>query len=68
MPKKSNDEVRDECSGAPHWPVGCDSLTGQGVFKYVGNMQDEYAVGLLAGAVDSTLEVHRDSKRILFPL
>ncbi len=33
-----------------------DSLTGQGVFNYVGNMQDEYAVGLLAGAVDSTLE------------
>ncbi len=34
-------DVRDEGSGAPHCPVGCDSLTGQGVFEYVGSMQDE---------------------------
>ncbi len=32
---------RDECSGAPHWPVGCDSLTGQGAFEYAGIMRDE---------------------------
>ncbi len=32
---------RDECSGAPHWPVGCDSLSGQGTFGYAGSMQDE---------------------------
>ncbi len=32
---------RDECSGAPHWPVECDSLTGQGAFEYAGTMQDE---------------------------
>ncbi len=25
---------RGECSGAPHWLVGCDSLTGQGQFEY----------------------------------
>ncbi len=30
---------RDECSGAPHWPMGCDSLTGQGLFEYVGTMR-----------------------------
>ncbi len=29
---------RDECSGAPHWPAGCDSLTGQGAFQYAGTM------------------------------
>ncbi len=32
---------RDECSGTPHWPVGCDSVTGQGAFEYAGAMQDE---------------------------
>ncbi len=32
---------RDECSGAPHLPVGCDSLTGQGAFEYAGTMRDE---------------------------
>ncbi len=32
---------RDECSGAPHWPVGCDSVTGQGAFEYAGTMRDE---------------------------
>ncbi len=32
---------RDECSGAPHWSVGCDSLIGQGAFEYAGTMQDE---------------------------
>ncbi len=25
---------RGECSGASHWPVGCDSVTGQGAFEY----------------------------------
>ncbi len=25
---------RGECSGASHWPVRCDSVTGQGVFEY----------------------------------
>ncbi len=33
--------TRGECSGASHWPVGCDSVTGQGAFEYAGNMQDE---------------------------
>ncbi len=32
---------RGECSGASHWPVECDSVTGQGVFEYAGTMQDE---------------------------
>ncbi len=32
---------RDECSDAPRWPVGCDSLTGQGAFEYAGTMRDE---------------------------
>ncbi len=32
---------RDECSGACHWPVGCDSVTGQGAFEYAGTMRDE---------------------------
>ncbi len=32
---------RGECSGASHWPVGCDSVTGQGAFEYAGTMQDE---------------------------
>ncbi len=32
---------RDECSGAPHWPVGCDSVTDQGAFEYAGTMRDE---------------------------
>ncbi len=47
---------RDECSGASHWPVGCDSVTGQGAFEYAGTMRDESAVGMLAGALDSTRE------------
>ncbi len=47
---------RDECSGAFHWPVGCDSVTGQGAFEYAGTMQDEQTVGVLAEAVDSTRE------------
>ncbi len=29
---------RDECSGASHWPMGCDSVTGQGAFEYAGTM------------------------------
>ncbi len=41
---------RDECSGTPHWPVGCDNLTGQNAFEYAGT------VGVLAVAVDSTRE------------
>ncbi len=45
---------RDECSGAPQWPVGCGILTGQGASEYAGAMQDELAVGVLAEAVDST--------------
>ncbi len=32
---------RDECSGASHWPVGCDSVTGQGAFEYAGIMRDD---------------------------
>ncbi len=32
---------RDECSGASHWPVGCDSVTGQGAFEHAGTMRDE---------------------------
>ncbi len=32
---------RGECSGASHWPVGCDSVTGQGAFEYAGTMRDE---------------------------
>ncbi len=32
---------RDECSGAPHWPVGFGNLTGQGAFEYAGAMRDE---------------------------
>ncbi len=32
---------RDECSGASHWPVGCDSLTSQGASEHAGTMQDE---------------------------
>ncbi len=32
---------RDECSGASHWSMGCDSVTGQGAFEYAGAMQDE---------------------------
>ncbi len=32
--------MRDECSDAPHWPVGCDSLTDQGAFEYAGIMRD----------------------------
>ncbi len=47
---------RGECSGASHWPVGCDSVTGQGEFEYAGTMRDEYAIGMLAGVVDSTRE------------
>ncbi len=51
---------RDECPGASHWPVGCDSGTGQGAFEYAGTMRDGVlagcAVGVLAGAVDSTRE------------
>ncbi len=43
-----------ECSGASHWAVGCDIVTGQGAFEYAGTMRDELAVGVLAGAVDST--------------
>ncbi len=42
---------RDECSGSSHWPVGCDSVTGQGAFEYAGTMRDEQAVGVLAGRV-----------------
>ncbi len=34
--------------------VRCVSRNGQGAFQYVGTMQDELAVGVLAGAVDST--------------
>ncbi len=30
-----------ECSSAPHWPLGCDSLTGQGASEYAGTMRDE---------------------------
>ncbi len=44
---------RGECSGASHWPVGCDSVTGQGAFEYAGIMRDD---GVLAVAVDSTRE------------
>ncbi len=29
---------RGECSGASHWPVECDSATGQGVFEYADTM------------------------------
>ncbi len=29
---------RGECSGASHWPVGCDSVTGQGAFEYADTM------------------------------
>ncbi len=32
---------RGECSGASHWLVGCDSMTGQDVFEYAGIMRDE---------------------------
>ncbi len=32
---------RDECSDAPHWPVGCDRVGGQGAFEYAGPMPDE---------------------------
>ncbi len=32
---------RDECSGASHWPVECDSVAGQGAFEYAGTMRDE---------------------------
>ncbi len=32
---------RDECSGTSHWPVGCDSVTGQGTFEYAGTMRDK---------------------------
>ncbi len=32
---------RDECSGEPHWPVGCDNLTGQSAFENAGTMRDE---------------------------
>ncbi len=28
-------------SGASHWPVGCDSVTGLGAFEYAGTMRDE---------------------------
>ncbi len=45
-----------ECSGAPHWPVGCDSLTDQGAFEYAGTMRDDQAIGVLAGVGDSTRE------------
>ncbi len=45
---------RDDCSGEPHWPVGCGTLTGQGAVEYVGNMQDEKEVGVLTEAVDTT--------------
>ncbi len=31
---------RDEFSGAPHWPVRRDDLTGQGAFAYAGTMLD----------------------------
>ncbi len=31
----------NECSGAPHWPVGFDSPTDQGGFEYAGTMRDE---------------------------
>ncbi len=31
---------RGECSGASHWPVGCDSVTDQGAFEYAGAMRD----------------------------
>ncbi len=48
--------MRDECSGASYWPVGCDSVTGQGAFEYAGTMRDEQAVDVLAGAVDCTRE------------
>ncbi len=47
---------RDEYSGAPHWPVGCVSLTGQGAFEHAGTMRDEYADDVLGDAVDSTRE------------
>ncbi len=45
---------RGECSGAPHWPVGRDSLTGQAAFAFAGTMQNEVAIGVFAGAADST--------------
>ncbi len=32
---------REEYSGAPHWSVGCDSLTGQSAFEYAGTMRNE---------------------------
>ncbi len=32
---------RGECSGAPHYPVGCDSVTGQPAFEYAGTIRDE---------------------------
>ncbi len=32
---------RDECSGAPHWPVGREGLTNQDAFACAGAMQDE---------------------------
>ncbi len=31
---------RDEFSGALHWPVRRDGLTGQGAFAYAGTMLD----------------------------
>ncbi len=45
---------REECLCVPQWPVGCGSLTGQGASECAGAMQDEFAVGVLAGVVDST--------------
>ncbi len=44
---------RDKCSSALHWPLGCDSRTGQGTFEYAGTMRDEKALGVLAVAMDS---------------
>ncbi len=34
-------EPNEECSGAPHWPVGCGSLTGLGAFEYAGTIREE---------------------------
>ncbi len=48
--------MRDECSGAPHLPVRCDSLTGHDTPEYAGTMRDEKAVGVRVGAVGSTRE------------
>ncbi len=45
---------RDECSGAPHWPVRCDNLTGHDTSEYADTMRDEYAVGVHAGVVGRT--------------